>query len=120
MIEVTQHSNGSFNISWDPKDPNESHLNNLTEQDFVDLIQAKLESIIPPDPDPWLYMISTNCETGGGYTACIMMTQARPCCADDFDPYYMDPTKPITTQQERAIRKFREKFGDYHADKEGD
>jgi hypothetical protein len=108
MIEVTQVSNGSLDISWDPNDPKEQVLNNLIAQDFVDLIQTKLESIAPTDPtDTYLYMISYDYETGGGRTTCIMMTQALPSCAEGYAE---------TTQKERAIRKFREKFGDYYAD----
>jgi hypothetical protein len=106
MIQVSQLSDGSFDVSWDPNDPKEQHLNDLTKQDFIDLIQTKLETLVPKEPDPWLYMMSSNCETGGGSTVCIMMTQALPSCADDI---------MFTTQEERAIRKFREKFGDYYA-----
>jgi len=42
MIEVTQEPDGSFTISWDENDPQESILNNWTEKDFVAAIRDHL------------------------------------------------------------------------------
>lgn len=43
MIQVTEKADGSFDISWDEKDPIESQMNTWTEQDFVNAIQNSLE-----------------------------------------------------------------------------
>ena len=44
MIEVIEETNGSFTISWDEKDPQESMFNHFTEQDFIDAIQKHLDN----------------------------------------------------------------------------
>lgn len=41
-IEVTENSDGSFTISWDHNDPQESIMNTWTEQDFIDTITEAL------------------------------------------------------------------------------
>ena len=46
MIEVKENDNGSFDISWDPKDPKESMLNEWTEQDFVNAIVDQCNKIL--------------------------------------------------------------------------
>lgn len=38
MIDVKEEENGSFTISWDENDPEESILNYWTEEDFVGAI----------------------------------------------------------------------------------
>ncbi len=45
MIEVKEESDGSFTISWDENDSQESIMNTWTEQDFIDAIALGLEKI---------------------------------------------------------------------------
>ncbi len=45
MINVKQEDNGTFTISWDENDPQESILNTWTQEDFINAIQNKLESL---------------------------------------------------------------------------
>ena len=45
MINVKQEEDGSFTISWDENDPQESILNTWTEDDFINAIQNKLQSL---------------------------------------------------------------------------
>jgi ABC-type uncharacterized transport system ATPase subunit len=45
MINVEQEEDGSFTISWDENDPQESILNTWTQEDFINAIQNKLESL---------------------------------------------------------------------------
>lgn len=41
-IEVTENEDKSLTISWDKNDPQESVLNDWTEQDFLNAINIKL------------------------------------------------------------------------------
>lgn len=43
MIEVTENPDGSFDIAWDENDPQESILNDWTEEDFIQAIKEGLE-----------------------------------------------------------------------------
>ena len=45
MIEVTENDNGTFTISWDENDPQESIFNTWTEQDFINAITDYLNSL---------------------------------------------------------------------------
>ena len=45
MINVKQEEDGSFTISWDENDPQESILNTWTQEDFINAIQNKLQSL---------------------------------------------------------------------------
>lgn len=38
-LKITQNSDGSYTIDWDPKDPNWSFLNNLTSKEIQNLIK---------------------------------------------------------------------------------
>ena len=38
-IQVEEHDDGSFSISWDENDPNESLFNNWTKDDFIELFR---------------------------------------------------------------------------------
>jgi hypothetical protein len=44
-ISVTQNPDGTFEITWDENDPQESILNAWTEEDFINAIQNKLQSL---------------------------------------------------------------------------
>lgn len=44
-ISVTQNPDGTFEITWDENDPQESILNTWTEEDFINAIQNKLQSL---------------------------------------------------------------------------
>lgn len=39
-IDVKEEQDGSFTISWDENDPEESMFNTWTEQDFIDAIMT--------------------------------------------------------------------------------
>ena len=45
MINVKQENNGTFTISWDENDPQESILNTWTQEDFINAIENKLQSL---------------------------------------------------------------------------
>lgn len=45
MIEVKEEEDGSLTISWDENDPQESLLNTWTEQDFIDAIMERVNSL---------------------------------------------------------------------------
>lgn len=45
MIDVKQEDNGTFTISWDENDPQESILNTWTQEDFINAIQNKLNTL---------------------------------------------------------------------------
>lgn len=45
MIDVKQNEDGSFDISWDENDPQESILNTWTEQDFIDTIMNEIQNL---------------------------------------------------------------------------
>ena len=45
MIDVKQEDDGSFTIYWDENDPKESILNTWTEEDFINAIQNKLNTL---------------------------------------------------------------------------
>jgi len=45
MIEVTQEDDNTFTISWDENDPQESMFNTWTEEDFINAIQDKLNTL---------------------------------------------------------------------------
>ena len=44
-IEVKEETNGSFTISWDENDPQESMMNTWTESNFLDAIQKHLDNL---------------------------------------------------------------------------
>ena len=60
----------------------------------------------------WKFLVSTWWEQGCGRTFFLMMTQATPE-GRDFDRDGEHPYTAINTQEERAIRKFKEVFGEY-------
>jgi hypothetical protein len=43
MIEVTQETDGSMTIDWDPNDPVESIMNDWTAEDFTQALQEYIE-----------------------------------------------------------------------------
>lgn len=44
-ISVIQNPDGTFEITWDENDPQESILNHWSEEDFINAIQNKLQSL---------------------------------------------------------------------------
>lgn len=48
-IKVEEKEDGSFEISWDKNDPQESILNDYTEQDFINLIAEYLDKLKEDD-----------------------------------------------------------------------
>jgi len=45
MIDVKQEDDGSLTINWDENDPKESILNTWTQEDFINAIQDKLNTL---------------------------------------------------------------------------
>ena len=45
MIDVKENEDGTFTISWDENDPQESFLNYWTEQDFINALTNYLDSL---------------------------------------------------------------------------
>jgi ABC-type uncharacterized transport system ATPase subunit len=45
MIEVKEEQDGSFTISWDENDPQESIMNTWTENDFVNAFEVHLKKL---------------------------------------------------------------------------
>ena len=45
MINVKQEDDGRFTITWDENDPKENILGTWTEEDFINAIQNKLQSL---------------------------------------------------------------------------
>ena len=45
-IEVTDHNDGTFTISWDENDPLESVFNDWTEEDFLQMLTDQAEKIL--------------------------------------------------------------------------
>ena len=43
MINVEEHEDGSFTISWDENDPQESIFNDWTKEDFINFFKYRLE-----------------------------------------------------------------------------
>lgn len=60
----------------------------------------------------WKFIAAEWWEQGCGRTIFLMMSQFTPE-GRDFDKNGKNPYVPINTQEERAIRKFRELFGEY-------
>ena len=60
----------------------------------------------------WKFLVADWWEQGCGRTFFLMMTQATPE-GRDFDRDGEHPYTAINTQEERAIRKFKEVFGEY-------
>jgi hypothetical protein len=48
-IKVTERGDGSFDIEWNEKDPQESIMNTWTESDFLDAIQKHLDKLKQDD-----------------------------------------------------------------------
>ena len=75
--------------------------------------QARQEAIEhKKNNEYWMFMVSEWWEQGCGRTIFLGMTQAVPE-GRDFDRNGKNPYTPINTKEERAIRKFKEKFGEY-------
>ena len=45
MIDCKENEDGTFTISWDENDPQESIFNDFKEEDFINLIQNYLKSL---------------------------------------------------------------------------
>ena len=45
MIDVKQEDDNTFTIYWDENDPKEKILNDWTEEDFINAIQNKLNTL---------------------------------------------------------------------------
>jgi hypothetical protein len=48
-IKVEEREDGSFDISWDQNDPQESMFNTWTESDFINAITRYLENLTKDD-----------------------------------------------------------------------
>lgn len=52
MVEVTPNEDGSFEITWDENDPQESIFNTWTEEDFIRVIEQYLDELIINNEKP--------------------------------------------------------------------
>ena len=66
-----------------------------------------------PVDEHWVYMVGEYFGTGEGQTTCIMMTQASPGHAEDFETSN-NKYVPCTTKEYRAVRAFHEQFGTWY------
>lgn len=62
----------------------------------------------------WMFMSADYYATGEGRTICLMMTQAVPCCEEDFE-FSENKYVACTTQEYRARRKFVKTFGEFYS-----
>lgn len=51
-ISVTENTDGTFTIDWDPEDPQESIFNSWTEEDFTEYLRTYCEKLIAKAEDP--------------------------------------------------------------------
>ena len=51
-ISVNENPDGTFTIDWDHEDPQESLLNDWTEEDFTNYIRTYCEKLIAEADDP--------------------------------------------------------------------
>lgn len=63
-----------------------------------------------PVDEYWVYMVGEYFGTGEGQTTCIMMTQASPGHAEDFETS-TNKYVACTTKEYRAVREFHKQFG---------
>jgi hypothetical protein len=76
-------------------------------------LQARKEAIEhKKNNEYWKFLVADWWEQGCGRTIFLYMTQATPE-GRDYDRDGKNPYVPINTQEERAIRKFKEVFGEY-------
>jgi hypothetical protein len=45
-LEVTENTDGTFTLSWDPNDVKYSHLNGLTEEEIGAMVEMALENFL--------------------------------------------------------------------------
>jgi len=75
--------------------------------------EQKYHRDVFPVDEYWVYMVSEYFGTGEGQTVCVMMTQANPGHAEDFETS-TNRYVPCTTKQYRAVRAFHEQFGTWY------
>jgi hypothetical protein len=75
--------------------------------------EQKYQRDVFPMSEYWVYMVSEYFGTGEGQTVCVMMTQANPGHAEDFETS-TNKYVPITSKQYRAVRAFHEQFGTWY------
>ena len=46
MIDCIENDDGTFTISWDENDPNESVLNTWTPDDFIQVIHEECQKLL--------------------------------------------------------------------------
>ena len=63
---------------------------------------------------PWRFLVSDYYASGEGRTISLMITQAIPGMAEDFD-HVKKGYGAITTREYRAIKEFYQVFGEFHS-----
>jgi len=72
--------------------------------------EQKYQRDVFPVDEHWVYMVGEYFGTGEGQTTCIMMTQANPGHAEDFETS-TNKYVACTTKEYRAVREFHKQFG---------
>ena len=79
MINVEEHEDGSFTISWDENDPEESIFNDWTKEDFINFFKYRLSQ----DQSEKEY-VGKNAEKFGGKSPNPAVTEATEEDYEDF------------------------------------
>ncbi|ARW56932.1 hypothetical protein [Synechococcus phage S-B64] len=79
MINVEEHEDGSFTISWDENDPEESIFNDWTKEDFINFFKYRLSQ----DQSEKEY-IGKNAEKFGAKSPDPAITEATEEDYEDF------------------------------------
>ena len=79
MINVEEHEDGSFTISWDENDPEESIFNDWTKEDFINFFKYRLAQ----EQSEREY-VGKNAEKFGGKSSNSAITEATEEDYKDF------------------------------------
>jgi hypothetical protein len=129
MIDCTQNEDGTFTISWDENDPQESIFNNWKEEDFINAITNYLNSL--KESGEVDDNIEENLTESIEQITEFFNTEHEERDQRDFDqayenyiqasyevsPYYIDQTAEEVTQDIKTARQYiqetnKELYGD--------
>jgi len=129
MIDCTQNEDGTFTVSWDENDPQESIFNNWKEEDFINAITNYLNSL--KESGEVDDNIEENLTESIEQITEFFNTEHEERDQRDFDqayenyiqasyevsPYYIDQTAEEVTQDIKTARQYiqetnKELYGD--------